>query len=252
MLLSIGSLLAAERERKGIPIEKAAKETRMRAQRLLDLENDDLSQFSSASYARMFIIAYAKYLGVPMEQVYKHLPERGSANAEAYNYITSSEHDLPSLRTDIAGRRSRPSKPLIIIATIVTLIILGGCGILGAYLWVNLPRRAEAGKNIGATPAPEPTPLKSAEEELGGTSPHATLATSEIFEESASLVTTPAPIAENLPEVGGGSLQELAPGNQTEAAGHPPAEATLEDRAFLMETSPASPATATPASTPTP
>jgi len=254
MLLSVGSLLSSERERKGIAIEKAAKETRMRGQLLRDLENDDLSQFSSPSYARMFIIAYAKYLDLPMERVYEHLPERGSANAEAYNYISATERDLPLLRSDIAGRTRRRNKLLPVLATLAIAAILTGAGILGTYLWVNLPRLTEPVRDFGSpanADAPQ-LPLKSAEEELAG-DPGETILTAvdeQTFGESVSIVQAPAPVQEDLPAAEGGSFDSLAPGSQTSET--TPSEAALEDRAFLLETSESRAPSAEPGPSPAP
>ncbi|MGC1481276.1 MAG: helix-turn-helix domain-containing protein [Chthoniobacterales bacterium] len=161
--LSIGTLLSSERESRGIPVEKAAKETRMRAQRIRDMEADDFSAFTNPSYARMFIIAYAKYLGVPMQKVRDLLPERGEVASEGYDYAGHSEPHLPSLRPDIASRPAtgRLLPGLIIVAILGVLV---AAAFLTYYIVVNLPRLTEE-RDAAAAPT-RTIYLRSAEEVL--------------------------------------------------------------------------------------
>lgn len=137
---TLGGILAAARERQGIPIERAAKESRIRAQRLREIENDDLSQLSNASYARMFLIAYAKYLGVPREEIEDFLPEQGSPGAEDYQYIQGASTVLPTIRYQ---PKPLPNRRRRLAFTILMFVLLGlfltGAAIT-AYLVVNVPR----------------------------------------------------------------------------------------------------------------
>ncbi len=73
---SLGSRLAAARKAKDLPIEKAAHDTRIRVQRLREIEHDDFSQFSHPSYARMFLTDYARYLGMDVDAIKHLLPPR--------------------------------------------------------------------------------------------------------------------------------------------------------------------------------
>jgi len=158
LMLSIGALLASEREKRGIPVEKAAKETRMRPARLRDIEGDDLSHFTNPSYARMFIIAYAKYLGIPMKTIRDHLPDRGESGTEGYQYISTSTEDLPSLRHDIVSKPARSNSLLYTLAiTTLAIVLISVCG-LGYYLIVNAPRLQAAEAKAKLPPAPDPTP----------------------------------------------------------------------------------------------
>ncbi len=137
---TLGARLAAARERQGIPIERAAKESRIRAQRLREIENDDFSQLSNASYARMFLIAYAKYLGVPREEIEDFLPEQGSPGAEDYQYIQGASTVLPTIRYQPKPPPNRRRR----LAFTILMFVLLGLFVMGAaataYLVVNVPR----------------------------------------------------------------------------------------------------------------
>jgi len=153
---TIGAMLSAKREQLGIPVERAAKESRIRAQRLREIESDDFSQLSNASYARMFLIAYAKYLGIPREDLDAFLPEQGVASSDNYQYIHGTSSVLPTIRYEPKPPPS-PNKRIILTVVsvlLVSLIVIGG-GVV-AYLAINLPRITSALE--GSTPEQETPP----------------------------------------------------------------------------------------------
>lgn len=137
---TIGAMLADRREQLGIPIERAAKESRIRAQRLREIEQDDFSELSNASYVRMFLIAYAKYLGIPREDLDDFLPEQGVPGSDNYQYIQGTSSVLPTIRYQPKPLPSPRKRLLFTVATIVVLTLLVvGAGI-ASYLAINLSR----------------------------------------------------------------------------------------------------------------
>jgi cytoskeleton protein RodZ len=235
LMLSIGALLAAEREKRGIPVEKAAKETRMRPQRIRDMEGDDLSHFTNPSYARMFIIAYAKYLGVSMQTICDHLPDRGELGTEGYQYISTSTEDLPSLRHDIASKPARRTPLVALVVTLLALVVVG-LGGLGYYLIVTAPRITAALDKPPPAPEPEPTPVPSpppapvtiADMKLSNLKEGGEGATA--FDGQVVLDAPPTPAPTNV------IVEKPAPNQDATAA--PAAAMDAEDRAFLLGTSP--------------
>jgi cytoskeletal protein RodZ len=129
---SLGTQFAAAREKRGLSIEKASSETRIRVQRLREIECDDFSHFSHPSYARMFAIDYAKYLGIPISRVRRLLPDAGECGAEGYQYLRETACDY--MRTDIrsVSRRGRLLPKLVAAA----LLVLFGFG--GFKLWITI------------------------------------------------------------------------------------------------------------------
>jgi cytoskeletal protein RodZ len=257
LMLSIGALLATERQKRGIAVEKAAKETRMRPQRIRDMENDDLSHFTNPSYARMFLIAYAKYLDIPMPTIREYLPDRGESGTEDYHYITAAAHDLPSLRRDLVSRPIRRGwlpKVAVISLSLVLIAVVA----VAAYIFVNLPRLVPPSAETAGSDKPSPTPtvvtqtilveephldnltppgasdLNSKARSLGITAQRLVPTTApSTFTDTAVIATppTPAPIV----------ITEDKP---TELESAPAASPSTEaDRAFLLSTSPNPPST---------
>ena len=80
-----GQLLKNRREEKGISLDQAARETRIRLSYLKALEEDDLDSFPGSTYRKGFLHNYAQFLGIEeledqyqQEQLLAHLlPEEG-------------------------------------------------------------------------------------------------------------------------------------------------------------------------------
>src|SRR5271170_2636479 len=81
---TVGKQLQEARLAKNWTPELAARETKIKIERLRDLEADDYSQFSSPTYARGFVRTYARALGLDeykiLRQLDNKLPDDDSAN----------------------------------------------------------------------------------------------------------------------------------------------------------------------------
>ena len=121
---SLGTQFATARERRGLSIEQASTETRIRVQRLREIEHDDYSQFSHPSYARMYAIDYAQYLGIPISRVRRLLPEAGECGAGGYQYLQETPCDY--MRTDVRSFRRKRLVPKLVTAVFIVLVGLGG------------------------------------------------------------------------------------------------------------------------------
>jgi len=129
---SLGAQFAAVREKRGLTIEKASGETHIRIQRLREIERDDFSRFSHPSYARMFAMDYAKYLGIPISRVRRLLPDAGECGAEGYQYLRETPCDY--MRTSVRPFRRRRR----VLRTLATAALLVLCGLGGFKLWTTL------------------------------------------------------------------------------------------------------------------
>jgi cytoskeleton protein RodZ len=81
---TVGKQLQEAREAKDWSPELAARETKIKIERLRDLEADDFSNFSSPTYARGFVRTYARSLGLDeyklLRQLDNKLPEDDNAS----------------------------------------------------------------------------------------------------------------------------------------------------------------------------
>jgi cytoskeleton protein RodZ len=81
---TVGKQLQDARLAKDWSPELAARETKIKVERLRDLESDDFSNFSSPTYARGFVRTYARALGLDeyklLRQLDNKLPEDDNAS----------------------------------------------------------------------------------------------------------------------------------------------------------------------------
>ncbi len=127
---SLGAYFAMVREKRGLSIERVAGETHMGVERVRELERDDFSSFPHPSYARMYAIDYAKYLGIPISRVRRMLPEAGGQVAGGYQYLQEKPCDY--MRTDFTSPRGPLLKKL---ATVALLVLVG---LSGLKFWITL------------------------------------------------------------------------------------------------------------------
>jgi cytoskeleton protein RodZ len=174
---SLGARFAAAREKRGLSIEQVASETRIRAQRLREIERDDYSQFSHPSYARMYVIDYAKYLGMPISRIRRLLPDAGVCGGDGYQYLEETACDY--MRTNLPSGRRKRLLPKLAIASLFVLF-----GLAGFKLWITWrdierldlkrlvggdePALTSAPKSQEAAPSAPGTPVNS---ESAGTTP---------------------------------------------------------------------------------
>ena len=132
---TLGGVFVFVRESKGIPLDQAAHETRIRIQCLRELEEDNLAHLSPG-YARLFIMDYARYLGVPMNTIKDKLPEVGQFGTQGYEYIKNA----PGPATEaIRAPKVRIKKSRAVFVLLAVLLASIG-GFQGYTIWRKLDR----------------------------------------------------------------------------------------------------------------
>lgn len=147
----VGARLGAARIKAGISLEKAAKDTRIRVQRLREIEGDDFSSFAHPTYSRLFLLDYAEYLGVPKDDIRPLLPDSLGSGAGGFEYINALARRPSSPVVPL--QRKRPSLRRILIAlAIIFLVLVGG---LFAYSIIQKIERITGSSTLTANPVPE-------------------------------------------------------------------------------------------------
>jgi len=156
----IGARLGAARAKAGISLEKAAKDTRIRVLKLKELEADDFSGFAHPTYARLFLLDYAEYLGLPLDEIRPMLPDQAGSAAGGFQYIDALAADLP--RKSGSPRRRRRWILFFAIVSVGFLLLLAAA--LFTYFTFQKIERVARSKPLAEVtaaepqPAPEPTP----------------------------------------------------------------------------------------------
>jgi hypothetical protein len=123
---TVGDLLQAARERKGVDLYRAERDTKIRARHLAALESGDYAELPGAVYTKGFLRNYALYLGLdPDDLLIKWREEQELARAQEALVVAPPP-------TPIAEpRRGLTFTPGIIVAALLTVIVLAFLGYVG-------------------------------------------------------------------------------------------------------------------------
>jgi cytoskeletal protein RodZ len=125
---SVGKQLEAARLAKNWTPELAARETKIKVDRLRDLEADDYSHFTSPAYARGFVRTYARALGLDEYQILRQLDNK------------LPDDDTPNLVTDSnVGYLPETSMPPLVARRDYTglyVLLTLGCGVVLIFAFV--------------------------------------------------------------------------------------------------------------------
>ena len=208
----VGRKLAKAREAKGLSIEEAALETRIRANQLAALEADDYSTFASNAYARGFLLIYGRFLGVDVREVARGLESGNPISIAEYQYLNAIPESEPERHGPT--RREQPSVRRPSIAPLIAFVVLVGAAGLVLHLFLQAQRLESATGKTANTNVESVTPQGS------------TLATANL--PSTTPVPTPAATTAILP-------------NPTPVPFSAQPNSAVNDRAFLSSSAPLAP-----------
>jgi cytoskeletal protein RodZ len=129
---SLPERLYAARERKGVDLYRAERDTKIRARYLAALERGDYRELPGAVYTKGFLRNYALYLGLePDEILGQWRRERGDAGPP--------QPVIAVPRPIAAPRRGLTFSPGVVVAALLTVGVL----LVGGYLAVQIMRYAK-------------------------------------------------------------------------------------------------------------
>lgn len=140
---SLPDRLAAARERKGVDLTRAERDTKIRARYLSALERGDYRDLPGAVYTKGFLRNYAIYLNLDPEDVLRQWRrERGDQAAP--------EPAIVPLRPMAEPARPLTFSPSVIVAALMTFGVVA----FGIYLSVQLLRYAKPPELAVTSPSP--------------------------------------------------------------------------------------------------
>jgi cytoskeletal protein RodZ len=199
MVETVGRRLQKARQDRKLTIDEVAAATKIRPERIVDLEADDLTHFPSLVYARSFLVKYARFLGLDIQDDLENFQVNRAVGFGEFKYLTAAPP--PKFRPE--PRFNQPKKslaPPLILAVIAVLILIGVP--LIAFFAVNLsrlsPGEEEQNRAAATTPAPrvQPSATPLIEKSLPEKPPLAA-STPEILSQPLASPTGPAQVSAN-------------------------------------------------------
>jgi cytoskeletal protein RodZ len=168
MVETVGRRLQKARQEKKLTIDEVAAATKIRPERIVDLEADDLTHFPSLVYARSFLVKYARFLGLDIQDDLDNFQVNRAVGFGEFKYLTA----VPPPKYRPEPRFNQPKKslaPPVMLAVIAVLILIGVP--LIAFFAVNLSRLTSTDEEQNKTVATSPTPAKQSATPLAVASP---------------------------------------------------------------------------------
>jgi len=129
---SLPERLYTARERKGVDLYRAERDTKIRARYLGALERGDYKELPGAVYTKGFLRNYALYLGLdPDDVLLQWRKERGDVKEQAPAIVVPKPIAAP--------RQGLTFSPSIVVAALLTVVVVA----CGAYLGVQVLRFAK-------------------------------------------------------------------------------------------------------------
>lgn len=155
---TVGTLFSTEREAQNLTVEEVAKILCLRPSVIRALEQDDLSSFNHASYARLTLLGYARLLQIPASNIQQWLPEAGNLCSNEHRYLDHYANIAaePQEFSDMRKSAINPFAALFKITIIILIILILAYGYL---FYINLGRIKSGITN----PAPITKPIAPSE-----------------------------------------------------------------------------------------
>jgi cytoskeletal protein RodZ len=242
----LGKKFQEARVARNLTLDEAARMTKIRPQRLAEIEADDFSQFPSLAYAKGFLLIYGKFLDVDVAPYLDAFEDSESVTVDGYSYLQENERAKP-VSAPVARRRpvassggggSNRVSPMPLIVGIVVLVL----GFLGMKFLLNVQRLApgKGGSSVQTSATATPTVATI------GTSPAPTVAAAATSAPVASPAAIPGPpetrkaLATNSTGPGEPEVRKAKPVTKEELAqardgtGSPPPESGDQNRVAIQ------------------
>jgi len=158
----LGKKFQEARVARKLTLDEAARMTKIRPQRLAEIEADDFSKFPSLAYAKGFLLIYGKFLDVDVTPYLDAFEDSESVTVDGYSYLQENDRAKP-VSAPVVRRRpaatggsggSNRVSPMPLIVGIAVLVL----GFLGMKFFLNVQRLAPARASSSAQTSATATP----------------------------------------------------------------------------------------------
>ncbi len=147
---SVGETLQAARERKGVDLYRAERDTKIRARHLAALESGDYTELPGSVYTKGFLRNYALYLALdPEDMLSRWRDEQDFGRRGEPVAVTPPPQPL------MEPRRGFTFSPGILIAAVLSVVVLAFAGYIGLQLvrFTQVPAITVDGDRVVRLPA---------------------------------------------------------------------------------------------------
>ena len=159
MVETVGTKLQKARLAKGWSVDEVSAATKIRPERITDLESDDYSHFASLVYARSFLVKYARHLGVDIQEELDQFQVGRPGGLGRFHYIAygspgPTKHEA---QTEVYQNRLWLRIPPVVLALVGIFFVVAVPA--GVVLLLNLSRLNAPAPDTSGTASTPSTPV---------------------------------------------------------------------------------------------
>jgi len=129
----LGKKFQEARLARKLTLDEAARMTKIRPQRLAEIEADDFSQFPSLAYAKGFLLIYGKFLNVDVSSYLEAFETSSAVTVDGYSYLQDNPAPKPT-PTVVRAPKNRASLFPVVIGIVV---LFGGFALMKLILDIS-------------------------------------------------------------------------------------------------------------------
>src|SRR3954470_17612815 len=119
----LGEKFQKARTARNLTLEEAARMTKIRPQKLAELEAEDFSRFPSLAYAKGFLLIYGKFLNVDVTPYLEAFETSDQVTVDGYSYLQDNPAPKPR-RVEVVPRRVPSNSKSSLLPLVIGLVIL--------------------------------------------------------------------------------------------------------------------------------
>src|SRR3712207_936153 len=126
---SLGTKFQKARTARGLTIDEAARMTKIRPNKLAEIEAEDFSHFPSLAYAKGFVLIYGKFLNVDVTPYLEAFETSEHVTVDGYSYLQDNPAPKPR-RTEVVRRQPTGNKSSLMPLVIGVIVLIAGFTLL--------------------------------------------------------------------------------------------------------------------------
>ncbi|CAN5652454.1 hypothetical protein BH18VER1_BH18VER1_19870 [soil metagenome] len=154
----LGEKFKKARAARNLTLDEAARMTKIRPNKLAEIEAEDFSNFPSLAYAKGFVLIYGKFLSVDVSPYLKAFETSEHVTVDGYSYLQDNPAPAPRrtevVRREPGGGRKSSLMPLVIGVT----VLIAGFWFLKLIMDIRRIKPAAAQRDAQALAQFSPSP----------------------------------------------------------------------------------------------
>ncbi len=197
---SLGQKFQKARMARDLTLDEAARMTKIRPNKLAEIEAEDFSNFPSLAYAKGFVLIYGKFLKVDVSPYLEGFESSGHMTVDGYSYLQDNRAPKPR-RTEVVRREPSGSKGSLLPLVIGIVVLVAGFTLLKLMMDIRRIKPSSSDRDAQALAQASVSPTVS-DISSGVVAPRA-LPADNTPAPSANASVSPKPVAQPVAEPSG-------------------------------------------------